>query len=100
MIIPTNIVLLGRVVPVNLVDQATVFAVAGDKVSIGIFTKGEIWLSNTLPPDELKRVLTHEIVHAVLEISGANNILSNKIEEVIATAMEALSPYLEFKNEA
>ncbi len=92
--------LLGRKVPINLIEQSELHAIAGDKVSIGLFSKGEIFVVKTLPPDELKRVLVHEIVHAVLEISGANNVIPNKTEEMIATALESLSPYLEFNHEA
>lgn len=49
----------------------------------------EIIIDNTLPLDEMKRTLIHEVTHAILGISGVSEKLDPRVEEAICVAMES-----------
>ncbi len=55
-------------------------------------SKREIHLDSSLPLEQLRRVLIHEIMHAILGVSGISEKLSDAVEESIATAMESALP--------
>ena len=55
-------------------------------------SRREIHLDNSLPLEQLRRVLIHEIMHAILSISGISEKLSYTVEESIAVAMESALP--------
>ncbi len=48
-----------------------------------------ITVDNTLPVDQMRRVLIHEIAHAVWGISGISEKLNPAVEEALCVAMEA-----------
>ena len=52
--------------------------------------KSIIYIDNTLPQATYDRILLHELVHAVLSITGLTNLLKPDLEEAIADAMENL----------
>lgn len=51
-------------------------------------TTQAIYVSSDLNPVAYKRVLMHEITHAILTITGANCVLKEDKEELVCTAME------------
>lgn len=82
--------LLGRKIPVNLVSRITLTAISEDEDTLGFFDGDAIYVLKTLHPEKQKRVITHEIVHAILSISGLSNLLEDSLEEAICDAMETL----------
>jgi len=51
----------------------------------------KIYLSNKMDQARRKRILMHELVHAVFYITGITNMLDDKLEETICDAMENLT---------
>jgi Zn-dependent peptidase ImmA (M78 family) len=49
----------------------------------------EIVINNTLPLDQMRRTLIHEIAHAILGVSGISEKLNPAVEEAICVALEA-----------
>lgn len=48
----------------------------------------EIRMNENIPKSKFKQVLTHECMHAILCLSGLNNILPHETEESICQVME------------
>jgi len=95
--IPKQLSIFGKMVPVYLVEQSVISKLAKDKDSIGLYIDGKIYITKTLEKKKRHEVLSHEVFHAVLDISGLNGLISGKIEEAIVTALESLAPYLHFE---
>ncbi len=51
--------------------------------------KREISLDSTLPADQMRRVLIHELTHAILGVSGISEKLNPQVEEAICVAFES-----------
>jgi hypothetical protein len=49
----------------------------------------EIRIDSMQPLDEMKRTIIHEVMHAVLGVSGVSEKLDPKTEEAICVAMES-----------
>lgn len=48
--------------------------------------------------DQLQSTRLHECIHAILQISGLNNMMDDKLEEAIVQAIEhGLAPLVRFK---
>ncbi len=56
---------------------------------VTFLSRREIHLDNSLPLEQLRRVLIHEITHAILGVSGISEKLNAQVEESIAVAMES-----------
>lgn len=54
----------------------------------GATHKITICSSKNKAPDELESVLIHEILHALMYVSGQSTLLDEKTEEAIVTALE------------
>ena len=48
----------------------------------------EVWISSTLSEDMFKRVVKHELTHALLTICGMARVLGDEKEEAICDLME------------
>lgn len=92
-----NISLLGRQVAVLTVSAESLSRITNDSNSIGYFDGKSIYLLNTLEGETKNRVLTHEVVHAILNISGLSNLLEDNLEEAICDAMESLDAHVSFR---
>lgn len=55
-----------------------------------------IYVNSDLKLEMYERVLTHEITHAVLSISGLSELLKSNLEEAICTSMENLITLMSF----
>lgn len=80
--------ILGREIPVVFCSQVTLDEVSEDADSIGYFDGNAIYIKQSLPAGQKQRVLKHEIVHAMLNISGLTHLLKADIEEAICDLME------------
>jgi hypothetical protein len=60
-----------------------------DCLGITFTASREIWLQDGLPADQMRRVLIHEITHAILGISGITEKLNPQLEEAICCAFES-----------
>ena len=83
-----TITILGREIPVEFVSQKTLDEVSEDKESIGYFDGNSIFIKQSLPAAQKQRVLKHEIIHAMFNISGLTHLLKPDIEEAICDLME------------
>ena len=48
----------------------------------------QITVRKSATPDESKKILLHETMHAILAISGISSTLSEEMEELIVTSLE------------
>lgn len=85
-----DIKVLGRTVSIDVVSSKTLKTLSGDDNNLGFFDGTRIYLLATLNKDQKKRILTHEIIHAFLHISGLTNLLDEKLEEAICDSIENL----------
>lgn len=83
--------ILGRNVPVVLLNQTEIDKLAKDKDILGFFcSKSQtIYINSGLKGIRYKEVLYHEMMHATLCFAGVSQLLTNKIEEAICNAVEA-----------
>jgi hypothetical protein len=58
----------------------------------------KIALNDSQTPEQLNSTRLHEYLHAILHVSGLNNMVDDKLEEAIVQAIEhGLAPLVRFK---
>lgn len=87
-----DLVLLGRKISIKHVPMAQLREIYPDPAEEvwGWYAPMEytIYLYSGLEPESYKRVLLHEITHALLHISGLTNCLKENHEEAVCDIME------------
>lgn len=100
--------ILGEVIDIRLVSEEEVAKRIGEDLEVfnayGAYIPIDrtIYINKSLEPDQARKTLIHEIVHAHMNISGLANILDDKVEEAVCTALESfyhLFTNKEFVNE-
>lgn len=94
----TKITILGREITVKKCTSKELEMISKDKDSLGFFDGESIYISRAVGEARFRRILLHEAAHAILEITGASNLLEADEEEVICTSFESL--YELFQNKA
>lgn len=88
---PKQILIFGKTIPIEYVSEFE------DEATEGMFQSHPLKIM-ILDNDNWSSRLTHEAVHAALEISGVGQALGDAMEEAVTKCLEnALSPYLRFK---
>lgn len=82
--------ILGRIIPIKVLSKRSLELLAEDKDAQGYWDGDAIYILDGLSEAKTKRIITHEIAHAVLAISGLSNLLDNNLEEAICDAFETL----------
>lgn len=83
--------ILGRDLRIIDIPNIDLDKMAGIEDCWGLFKGDSIYLATSLTGEQRKRVLIHELTHAVLAISGLTNLIEDKLEEAICDAMESLT---------
>lgn len=89
-----KIVVLGEVIDIRLVSEEEVAKKIGadpdsfDSYGCYVPIDRTIYINKSLEPDQIRKTLIHELIHANLSISGLSNILEDKLEEAVCTALE------------
>lgn len=83
--------ILGRKIQVRYVSDRELAQMTDESDVLGLFYNDTIYLSSSLTQEQARRVLFHEITHAVLNVSGLSNILKTKHEEAVCNAFESLA---------
>lgn len=81
--------LLGRKIHVRYVSDKELAAIAKDIDCWGCFEGDVIYISTSVPQHRAKRVLCHEVTHAILSITGLTNLFEDKQEEAVCDAFES-----------
>ncbi len=81
---------LGRKILVRFVSEKELDKLGSDTGLLGLYTRGHIYISTSVPNAEVKRVLLHELVHAFLDVSGVSHLLKGPQEEAICNSLEGL----------
>jgi Zn-dependent peptidase ImmA (M78 family) len=89
--------ILGRKICVRYVSDRELNQITKDTDCLGYFDNNTIFLSSSLSMEHSKRVLLHELAHAVMAITGLTNVIQNEQEEAICDAFESLLEV--FRNE-
>lgn len=89
-----SVTLFGRKITICIVSESKLRKVSESKPDETVYGYYEdisrtVYLNETLQPEQLRTVLLHELMHAILSIGGVSNILSEKVEESICNATEA-----------
>jgi hypothetical protein len=97
-VLPKSIVILGERFKIKLVDAI------GDKDSPDVIhatcdtTKRVIFLNKSIGQAAFETALLHEIIHAILAITGISAPMSESTEETLVSALErALFPIIQLK---
>lgn len=80
--------LLGRDINVIMIPDADLSRMNDMEECLGMYKDDIIYLASSLTGVNKKRILKHEIVHAILSITGLTNLIEDNLEEAIADAME------------
>lgn len=83
--------ILGRDIYIYVIPDGDLVKMTATEDCTGFFKDDRIYLANSLQEDQRKRVLIHELCHAVFSISGLTNLLEDELEEAICDALETLS---------
>lgn len=85
--IPVKICVLGEWIPIIYQDY---LEAEDGTVCDGYFDTSncEIRLNSTLPIQRIKQVLIHELTHAIMDITGLSDILTDEQEEAVCKANE------------
>lgn len=86
-----EIQILGRRLTVRFLSDREIQHISQDPKTIGFFENDCIYVSSSLNQKQTRRVLLHEISHAILDITGLSEILEDQTEEALCTSMENLS---------
>jgi hypothetical protein len=78
----------GRTVKLEFVSQATLDHLAEDTECLGLYKSQTIYLQEDLQGDQLKRVLLHEIAHALFDIVGLTCLFTEGVEDAVCTTFE------------
>ena len=87
MAVPKQVNILGQIFRVKIVPNLK----DTDGIELSGLMEGEqktIKLSSSLNESSIEYVLLHEVVHAVFYVSGASNLLDDKVEESLTVALE------------
>lgn len=87
--LPSHIVLMGQTIPIVRAELKQAYA-QFDSATM------EITIDTKCPEHMIKTSLVHEMVHAVLEISGLTNLFDLSVEEAICRSMENLVDFVAF----
>lgn len=93
-----KLTILGREIRVKKATAKEIEVVCKDKGCLGYFDGNTIYVSRTLSEEQFKRVLLHEVSHAVLSITGLTNLLEDEKEEAICDAFESFVELFKNKN--
>jgi hypothetical protein len=83
-----EIPILGRKISVRFASDKDLANLAKDSECWGYYENEVITLSSSLNHEHARKILMHELAHAVLKISGISNLLEEKQEEAICDAFE------------
>lgn len=85
-----EIPVLGRKISVRFVSDKELNRLANDTDCVGLYDGNAetIYLSSSITHEHSRRVLLHELTHAVLNITGLSMLLEDKQEEAVCTAFE------------
>lgn len=81
---------LGRKIAVRYISDRELQQLGDEADLLGLFYNGTIYLSSSLTQEQARRVLFHEVAHAILNVSGITNLLKPHQEEAICSAFEGL----------
>lgn len=88
--------ILGETIDIRLVSEEEVAKHMGENTAdysaYGVYVPIDrtIYINKSLEPDQARKTLIHEIIHAHMSISGLTSILDDKVEEAVCTALESL----------
>lgn len=86
-----EIPVLGRKIGVRFVSDKELSLYAKEADLLGCYDANKtILLSSSIPLEQAKSVLCHELMHALLTRSGLSNVMDEKLEEAICDASESL----------
>ncbi len=85
-----TIKVLGRDIQVVYMPGCDLNKISSTEDCLGMFKDDKIYIAAHLEGAQKRRVVLHEVVHAILHISGLTNLIEDSLEEAIADAMESL----------
>lgn len=85
-----EIPILGRRISVRFVSDKDLSQIAKDSECWGCYENDTIYISSSIGQEHGRRIVLHELTHAILTITGLTNILESNQEEAVCDASEAL----------
>jgi len=84
-----EIPILGRKISVRHVSEKELAQLTKEPDCLGFFDGNTIFICASLTQEQARRILLHELSHAILNISGLHNLLEDKQEEAICDVFES-----------
>lgn len=81
--------ILGREIAVEYCSTTRLSILANDPEAVGYFDGSTIFIKQSLTKDEKARVFLHEVMHALLGITGLTYLLEDKMEEALCNLSES-----------
>lgn len=83
--------IMGRDINIVVVPDTDLLKMADEEEGcLGFFKDDKIFIASSLQGAVKRRVIIHEVSHAIFTISGLTNLLEDNLEEALADAMESL----------
>lgn len=80
--------ILGREIAIEYCSQTRLSVIADDAEAIGYYDGTIIYIKQTLSKAEKSRIFLHEVMHAIIGISGLSSLISEDQQEALCNVSE------------